>query len=531
MVGVPTLYPMSDFRRSRTERPRAELLRVATALAVAQLAACKAERVPPVAQTVTVGALQPVTTLDPRMVVLRAEIDLSRLMHDGLIALDSLGNAVPALATRWTTLADGRTVRFVLASGRRFHSGEAVTARAVVQSLASPLADQALRARSAPLLTTIEGGAAYLEGRTDQVTGLIAVDDSTVDIAFRDTTRDLTPLAAVRHGIRGSQATPTRPDGAGPWRLVRVDAPLTHFVLARTARRAGFPDTLQLRVVGTSELDGAFSRGELDCLPRAFATTRRMLAVRPDLIVNDIGPWYVQMIMLSPRQRAWDDLRARRALSLAIDRVGYTNTFAPRVGVPAGGLRNPIAAADAHRVPLAYDPGTARSAFAGVPGIETLVLRIAVPSTTPDDSVVGPQAALAVSLRAVGIRTRFVMTDRVLQALASGTVDLHLGGYTLDSQRDEPVVQLLIEGLLADSIAGRHRLPSLKDVEQSLQRDPSPRHRAAVIDTLDGIVRADLPLIPLWFAPGSTVSRMGVTGCTMEGAQIDQFVGLRRSTQ
>jgi hypothetical protein len=71
------------------------------------LPACRAERVPVAAPIVAIGALQQITTLDPRQVVLRAEIDLSR-MHDGLVWLDSMGEADPALASRRSTRALAR---------------------------------------------------------------------------------------------------------------------------------------------------------------------------------------------------------------------------------------------------------------------------------------------------------------------------------------------------------------------------------------------------------------------------------------
>jgi ABC-type transport system substrate-binding protein len=238
------------------------------------------------------------------------------------------------------------------------------------------------------------------------------------------------------------------------------------------------------------------------------------------------------MILLSPKQRVWDDARARRALSLAIDRVSYTSTFAPRVGVAASGLQSPLGSPSVRqRAPLPYDPSRARALFDSAGVSRTTPLRIAVVSNAPDDSVVGPQAALAASLQSVGVRTRFLVTDRAFKALADGTVDLHLGGYSFDSQRDEPLIQLLTDRLLPDSIAGIHRLGPLASYQQALRTERDSTRRRAVLAAADSLMLDRVPFVPLWFAPGSTVSRLGVTGCTMEGAQIDQFVMLRRAAQ
>ncbi|MCU0648999.1 MAG: ABC transporter substrate-binding protein [Gemmatimonadaceae bacterium] len=514
---------------ARSLRPCPHRTVVTVAVWCLGFSACSKAPESSAARSVTIGALQPITTLDPRTAVLRAEIDVARLLHDGLVALDTLGHPVPSLARAWRTLDDGRTVRFALRTDRRFHSGAPVTARAVIRSLTPARTDRDILEGSTPLLTAIDGGAEYLDGRRDTIVGLRAVDDSTLDVVFRAAAPDLTTFAAVRHGIRGPTATRTAPDGSGPWRLARAESPTTHLVLARVAPRPGYPDTLHVRVVATSDIGAAFTRGALDCLPRAFATTRRLLASRPDLIVNDIGPWYMPMILLSPRQRLWDDERARRALSLAIDRVTYTATFAPRVGVAAAGLRSPLTDPTVRsRVPLPYDPARARALLDSVALSRSTPLRLAVVSNSPDDSVVGPQAALAASLHSVGVRTRFVVTDRPFKALQDGTVDLHLGGYSFDSQRDEPLIQLLTDRLLPDSIAGRHHLPPLASYEDALRTERDSTRRGRVLASVDSLMIDAMPLVPLWFAPGSTISRLGVTGCTMEGAQIDQFVLLRR---
>src|SRR3546814_10491932 len=54
---------------------------------------------------------------------------------EGLVAAREDGSVGPMLADRWTVSPDGRTYRFHLREGVRFHNGAPLTAAAVVWSL------------------------------------------------------------------------------------------------------------------------------------------------------------------------------------------------------------------------------------------------------------------------------------------------------------------------------------------------------------------------------------------------------------
>src|SRR3546814_18889351 len=61
---------------------------------------------------------------------------------EGLVAAREDGSVGPMLADRWTVSPDGRTYRFFLREGVRFHNGAPLTAAAVVWSLTPYLAPE-----------------------------------------------------------------------------------------------------------------------------------------------------------------------------------------------------------------------------------------------------------------------------------------------------------------------------------------------------------------------------------------------------
>src|SRR3546814_4127185 len=61
--------------------------------------------------------------------------DLILHVVEGLVAAREDGSVGPMLADRWTVSPDGRTYRFHLREGVRFHNGAPLTAAAVVWSL------------------------------------------------------------------------------------------------------------------------------------------------------------------------------------------------------------------------------------------------------------------------------------------------------------------------------------------------------------------------------------------------------------
>ena len=110
---------------------------------------------------------------------------LLSLVYEGLTTISQDGRLAPALAIRWETPDHGRTWRFFLRPGVRFHSGRALTAADVRHSFESLL--RAKRpAISAQFLEKLQGRDDFQQGRSTGLAGVVEIDPLTVELRFDD---------------------------------------------------------------------------------------------------------------------------------------------------------------------------------------------------------------------------------------------------------------------------------------------------------------------------------------------------------
>ncbi|MCU0649000.1 MAG: ABC transporter substrate-binding protein [Gemmatimonadaceae bacterium] len=496
-------------------------------------AACAAPRAeaPASSNHVVVGVTRLTTSFDPRTAVLRPALELSFLLYERLVLVDSSGALRPYLARRWRADSAAGTLTFVLRPGARFHDGSPVRARDVVRSFTPDPSDTAGRAQYAPLLDLLVGGRDFNAGRTRQVEGVSAPDDSTVVLRFAPGhAPDATLLAGAPYVILGPGASAVRENGSGPWRLVAGTAGDSMLVLARVQPVSGYPDTLYYVTIGGQDLAPRLLAGTVDCVPFLPSAVRRALVTRTDVVVRDDGPLNLQLIDFSPRRAAWADVRARRAIAHLVDRPAFLRAMSLR-GTLTSGFLSPVGVnrdsiAD---VPIAADPSAARALLdsAGIAAGDTVRLFVNAGSAT--DTLSGVVGALGAALRAIDRVPVYVTGGDFTAAIADGQVDIAL--YLLGMQfTEEPLAAFLAGGQIGDVTHVRQRVGDLSALERMLRADTSSTHRRDVLRRIDARFRSAQPLVPLWFVPGSSASRAGVTGCAMEAAGTTHYLTLRRSS-
>jgi len=262
-----------------------------------------------------------------------------------LARYDSLLVPRPYLARSWRWSDGGRALTFRLRTDVRWHDGNATTARDVVWTL------EAARdpATGYPRYTELQA-----------VTSVAALDDSTVALRFAesavpragaelpDVLTDLAILPAhlldsVPHARLREAAWNANPVGNGPFRFVTHE-PNRRWVFTRNADfpadLGGPPQVERLIVVVVDEPMvklSALVSGELDFAgisPQHAAFVRRHheLALREYPLIFPYG------LVFNTRRPPFDDLRARRAAALAIDRQeivdGYLFGFAAAADGP-----------------------------------------------------------------------------------------------------------------------------------------------------------------------------------------------------
>ncbi len=293
-------------------------------------------------------------SIDPQINYTQQYWQIFNVAYDGLVAFRKVPG--PAGLTLVPDLADGipapeengRLYRFRLRPGIRFSTGEPITATDVAASfrrlfrIGSPTAETFYGA--------IEGAAECLKSpATCTLPGVQADGDAITIRLTRPDPEFLTKLALPHASILpagapqgDSGSTPIA--GTGPYVIRSYDAN-DHMHLVRNphfkewshdAQPAGYPDAIhyefglegeaEITAIQNDQADWTFDTPS-DRLGELGAHYAPQIHLTPSLAM-----WYMPMnVNLSP----FDDVRVRRALNLAVDRVAAIKLFGgPRLATP-----------------------------------------------------------------------------------------------------------------------------------------------------------------------------------------------------
>ena len=273
---------------------------------------------------------------------------LTKIRADSTIA--------PLLATSWTVTPDNKTWAFKLRPGVKFHNGEPFNAATVkfaferAAAEGSPNKDKAVFAN---------------------IVNLSATDDLTVVITLKNTNPDflfqIGQATAVIVEPKSAAGNNTQPVGTGPFKLDSW-AKGNHLVLARWD---GYRDAKAIalrRVTIRFISDGAAQvaallAGDVDLFPRVSAAkslSQFKADKRFQVLVG--GSRAKTIVAINNKKKPLDDVRVRRAISMAIDRKQVIDGVADGFGAPIGSFYVPGAPGYVDLTSVnAYNPERARA--------------------------------------------------------------------------------------------------------------------------------------------------------------------------
>lgn len=316
------------------------------------------------ASQVTVGAVQGIPQLDPYKLVAPMETSLMHALWAALVKYDEQGEIVGELAESWDVSDDQRTYTFDLVPDATFADGTPIDAEVVVANLE--------RARDEKTAWVM---ASYLP----DLRRVEAVDEKTVRLVLRRPARSLLgalSLAMIADPANLEQINKS-PNSSGPFTLESF-TPNERVVLKRRADYWGTPartETLELtRARDSTAAVTALRTGDLDVLFQVPWTDAESLGRDGiDVLVSD-RPGDASILMVDNSSAPFDDVRARRALSLATNREAMVETgYAGKTEVATANVpmssTNP--AFDKSLPPAKFDIDEARRLFAEV-GVKRL---------------------------------------------------------------------------------------------------------------------------------------------------------------
>jgi peptide/nickel transport system substrate-binding protein len=261
--------------------------------------------------SITVGAAQAVTKLNPVLKANAWEQTLFSLMWNGLVSTDAAGELKPDLAEKWTPSEDLKTWTFELRDDVTFSNGKKLTADDVVSTVEyyqAPDTVTQLKNNVAPITAVTATGDGAVEFTLDAANGLFPQSIEMVKIIDTDSLDTIEKDPAV----------------TGPYKVKEFVSD-DHLTLVRNEDYFGSSDgAKEIRLVKAADASAAVTAlqsKDLDVLwsvplsqVGAIEKNDGLQVIKPDVIGQYVS-WEVDM-----SAPPFDDPKARQALSYAIDR-------------------------------------------------------------------------------------------------------------------------------------------------------------------------------------------------------------------
>jgi len=503
----------------------------AIALGLGVLAACGSPEVSDDFRTLHRGNESEPLTLDPQKAVLNREFELSNDLFVGLYTPGPDGLPTRGLAESETISEDGRVWRFTLRE-MRWSDGAPVTAEDMAAGLRR-LMDPATRSEYAMFLTMIENASEIQRGAAPpEALGVTVVDDRTLEIRLDYPAPFLPsllkpPAAPLpRHALEAHGEDWVRPGvmvSNGPYVLAEWRS--NNFV--RLERNPYFESDEavcfdEVFYYPTTDRQAALRQvraGELDLDTGVPVQSVVMLRERFPELLNQSPGTFSNELIVNVNSPPFDDVRVRRALSMAIDRRFITQELFNGAHAPSWRFlppnlpgAAPDVGADFADLPMAQrlEDAAAMLAEAGFGPDNPLSFRF---HTVPAFAIVAPVLQQDWALIAPWVTAEIVQQDTQLHyaQLRAGDYQIGYGGWTA-TYPDPHAVLLQWETVSRDMNYSRWTDPAFDAAMNAAKSSTDPEVRMARFAEAERLVIDAAAHIPLYVRDSYDLVRPDITG-------------------
>lgn len=472
--------------------------------------------------TVVAGLSARPTADTPVDMQLTEEFELFSNVCESLLATDESGNLISRLCEVWEARNEGRTFRFVLRKGVRFHDGTPLDAASAKRAI-----EEAVRGAASELpagFSVISGAVEFASDGQAEIEGLRAHSADTLEIRLKEELPIYPALlsdprtALFLRGPNGELL------GSGPFRLARREADF--LLLERNAEHwSGQPprvDAVEFRTgLSASALAADFLSGSLDL-------TRDLAPDDLDAVLRD--PRFHNSLVEAPQKFTYfvlfntssgplvADPELRRILARSIRARDLVWQTLGRFAVPAVGLIPPgILGHDAGRRPQVLSPDEAREAlkpFLSADG--RLQLRAAIHPLIRDrygDLLEG----LLSAWRELGVEVEFATDD--LQSYIEAwrqpsNLDLMIMRWQPDFDDPDSCTHILFHSR-AGQLRGWFASPESDDMLDKARREARPTMREGLYRKFEAQLLEQNALVPLFHDIGYRLAGARLRGVVL----------------
>lgn len=447
-----------------------------------------------------------ITTLDPAMIVDVAGGAVAAKIFNGLVRFDEESRIVPDLAEGFNISADGKTYRFRLRKGVRFHNGREFKAKDVKYSFERVLSPETRSSRTW-LFDRISGAKEFMEGAAPDLQGIRVLDEYTVDIEIIKpfgpflSLLAMPPAYIVPLDAAGREFSST-PIGTGPfslkeWRRGReliLSANVDYF-----SKKAEIKGVVYRIIPEELTTIAEFESGNLDIMGVPSTEFRRY---------SESSRWSGQIqkshglnifyLGFNCQKVPFNDRRVRQALNYAIDRERILKTILEGRGELATGPIPHLLLQSVNKG-YRYDPDKAR-VLLKESGLENkLKFRI---YQAPDQDTVDIMEVVQQYLKDVGVEAEIVQLEwsAFKDAVNKGEAD----SFWLSWRADYPDPEnFLFPVFHSDNWGSAGNRARFKDYEidrliEEAQIEPDEKKRTAIYMETERRVIEDAPWLFFW---------------------------------
>ena len=298
-----------------------------------------------------------------------------KLAYSGLVAFDPYLNLTPDLAETWDVSPDGTVYTFHLRENAKFHDGRPVTAQDVLYSWERALSPALASDTALTYLGDIQGAREMASGQVEHISGLQTLGEHTLQVKI-DAPKPyfllkLTyPTAFVldKANVDSGEEWFRTPNGTGPFKLTewRRFEQITYeanpdFYLGKPS----IPYVIVKLYSGVGQR--LYETGEIDMTGVSYGSAERFLDPSEPLhneLVTGVN-LCTGFVTFDTTQPPFDDIKVRKAFSMAFNRQKYIDVVLSGRALPAIGIFPPgLPGFNIGLNGLPYDPERARQLLA-----------------------------------------------------------------------------------------------------------------------------------------------------------------------
>ncbi len=469
--------------------------------------------------------------LDPQMVGDISSVRITSDLFEGLTRFNAAGDAEPGLADQWEISSDGKTWTFHLRNGLQFSDGHPITADVFAKSLAR-IRDPKSGSPHGALFAIIKN-INVLDPRSLQI--VLEYPFPQLPALLSHPAMAALPWHQIEAlGDAWSTQRPLVTSGAYVLTDWKLNQKLTltanpHWHSGQPAMRDliwkpvdNMQTSMRMMLAGDGDTNSDFPANRLDWLQARY----------PAMVHNSayLGTYY---FVFNTRKAPFNDVRVRRALSMAVDRLWIAEKMMGAGNAPAWGLLPPsLAGGNGYRPNWADWPQQQKLSVAkdllrqaGYGAGHVLRFEIRFNSSAEHRRAA---VAMATMWRAIGVDAKLLNSESSLHfdSLKRGDFAFARSGWIADLPAPENFLSVHRSDAGVQNYSGFHDAAYDGALDSALA-EPDSARRLAKMRVAETMLMADAPILPLYYYMSRTLVSPRVKGWQDNVSNVHPSYSLR----